>query len=74
MRGAVILIAFFSIFLLASLLIPTPMFPGNFFSMLIGESATQYTKYWSALFNGLFYALILWLIFVIISRSLEEEK
>ena len=74
MRGALILMAFFSVFLLASLLIPSPMFPGNFFCMLIGEAVSQYTEYLSALFNGVFYAVILWLVFVIISKSLTQEN
>jgi hypothetical protein len=69
MRGAIILIAFFSIFLLASLLIPYPMFPGNFFCTLIGE--VKNIGYLSAFFNGIFYGCILWLVFLVISRRLE---
>ncbi|MGB9854167.1 MAG: hypothetical protein ACPLRY_05105 [Candidatus Bathyarchaeales archaeon] len=74
MRGIWILIVFFSIFLAASLLIPSPMFPGNIICVLIGGLASEYSKYLSAVFNGVFYAVILWLIFVVISRRLEEEK
>jgi hypothetical protein len=72
MRGVLILIAFFSTVFLASLLIPSPMFPGNFFCALIGEAVNQYVGYLSALFNGVFYGLILWLVFVVISKRLEE--
>jgi hypothetical protein len=74
MRGALILIAFFSLFTLASLLIPSPMFPGIFFCALIGGAVSEYVGYLSAFFNGLFYGVILWLIFTVISRRLEVEK
>jgi len=73
MKGIWILIVFFSIFLAASLLIPSPMFPGNIICVLIGV-ASEFSKYLSAVFNGIFYAVILWLIFIVISRRLEEEK
>jgi hypothetical protein len=71
MRGVSILIVFFLLFTLASLLIPTPMFPGNFFCTLIGESVVEYAEYLSAVFNGVFYGVILWLVFVIVARKLE---
>ncbi|MGC9345485.1 MAG: hypothetical protein ACP5ER_01655 [Candidatus Bathyarchaeales archaeon] len=75
MRGAVILIVFFLLFALASLLIPSPMFPGNFFCTLIGDAISEYaeySEYLSAIFNGVFYGIILWLVFVVISKRLEE--
>jgi len=74
MRGALILIAFFLLFASASLLIPSPMFPGNVFCTLIGGVISEQSKYLSAVFNGLFYGVILWLVFVVISRRFEEEK
>lgn len=74
MRGALILIAFFSLFTVASLLIPSPMFPGNFFCTLIGGAASDYAKFLSAVFNGLLYGAVLWIVFVVISRRLEVEK
>jgi hypothetical protein len=61
-------------FTFASLLIPSPMFPGTFFCALIGESVSEYTEYLSAVFNGLFYGVILWIVFTVISRRLEVEK
>jgi len=72
MRGALILIVFFLTFTSASLLIPTPMFPGNFFCTLIGEPVAEYSEYLSAVFNGVFYSVILWLVFALVSRRLEE--
>ncbi|MEM3700806.1 MAG: hypothetical protein QXL57_08105 [Candidatus Bathyarchaeia archaeon] len=73
MKGLAILIAFFLLFTSASLLIPSPMFPGNFFCTLIGKSATEYSEYLSAVFNGIFYGVILWLVFVLISKRFEEK-
>jgi hypothetical protein len=71
MRGILILIAFFSLFTVASLLIPSPMFPGNFFCALIGQGTSQYVGSLSAVFNGIFYGVILWLVFIVLSRRLE---
>lgn len=74
MKGTLILAVFFLLFTSASLLIPSPMFPGNFFCMLIGGTTSGYFGYLSALFNGVFYGVILWLVFVLVSKKLEEEK
>jgi hypothetical protein len=74
MRGVLILTVFFLFFVFVSLLIPSPMFPGTFFSALIGGAISEYFRYLSALFNGIFYGVILWLVFVAISKRLEEEK
>ncbi len=72
MREVSILIVFFLMFTFASLLIPSPMFPGNVLSGLIGVVMSEYVKYLSAVFNGIFYAIILWLVFTVISRRLEK--
>lgn len=74
MKGISLLIVFFTIFLIASLLIPSPMFPGNMFCTLIGGAISEHFDYLSAVFNGLFYGALLWLIFTLISRKLGEEK
>jgi hypothetical protein len=58
----------------ASLLISSPMFPGDFFCALIGRSISEYSQYLSAIINGVFYGFILWLSFAVISRRLEKEK
>jgi hypothetical protein len=51
------------------------MFPGNFFCILIGEDAIrEYSRYFSAIFNGAFYGVIFWLFFSVISRRLEKEQ
>jgi hypothetical protein len=75
MRGSIILISFFSLFTLASLLISQPVFPGSFFCSLIRENViTEYSRYFSSVFNGVFYSVILWLVFSAISRRLEKEE
>ncbi|MEM3769635.1 MAG: hypothetical protein QXG76_00430 [Candidatus Bathyarchaeia archaeon] len=74
MKGAPILVVFFSMFLAASLLIPSPIFPGNFICTLIGKISDEYQKFMSAVFNGIFYGTILWLVFVAVSRKFEKEK
>ena len=73
-KGTIILMVFFVLFTGASLLIPSPMFPGNVFCTLIGGLAANYTTYVSAVFNGVLYAVALWLVFIAISRRLEQEK
>jgi len=50
------------------------MFPGNIICTLIGGAIGEYAEYLSAVFNGVFYGAILWLVFIAISRRLEEEK
>lgn len=74
MRGAIILIVFFALFTAASLLIPTPMFPGNMLVTLIGGELSRYPVYVSAFFNGVLYGVVLWLIFIAVSRRLGQEK
>jgi len=74
MRGTLILLVFFSMFTVASLLVPYPMFPGNLLYAIIGEVMSGYAGYLGAVFNGVFYGAVLWLVFVVISRRLEAEK
>ncbi|TRO46699.1 hypothetical protein E2P60_04705 [Candidatus Bathyarchaeota archaeon] len=70
----IIIIPFFSIFAVASLLIPTPIFPGSWFCAAIGSGIQEYVIFFSAVFNGLFYGSILWLIFICLSRKLTESE
>jgi hypothetical protein len=69
MKGLIILV-FFSLFAVASLLIPVPLFPGSWFCSLIGQGIRDYVSILSAVFNGMFYGVILWLVFIGISRKL----
>lgn len=72
-RATPILMIFFLMFTVASLLAPFPMFPGNFLCMKIGPAINEYATYLSASFNGLFYGVFVWLIFAAIDRRLEKE-
>jgi hypothetical protein len=72
MKGLTILLAFFSLIVAASLLIPVPMFPGNWFCELLGGLVQDYVSILSAVFNGAFYGVIFWLIFTGIGRKLEQ--
>lgn len=74
MGGRIILAVFFLMFTIACLLAPCPMFPGNFLCSSIGSAVSVYSLYVSAFVNGLFYGLILWLVFAGISRRLESGK
>jgi hypothetical protein len=73
-KGTIILVVFFVLFVGMSLLIPSPMFPGNVLCALIGGVAVTYGTYVSALFNGVLYGTVLWVVFTSISRRLEREK
>jgi len=75
MKGIPILIVFFSMFLAASLLIPSPIFPGSILCTFIGKIVDyEYLRFVGAVFNGIFYGTILWLVFVAVSRRFEKEK
>jgi hypothetical protein len=73
MKG-IILIPFFAIFAVAAFLIPIPIFPGSWFCAIIGPAIQEYAVIFSAVFNGLFYGSILWLIFIGLSRKLTESE
>ena len=70
MKGLLFLL-FFAIFAIISIVIPTPIFPGNWFCFLIGQNIQNYTTFLSALFNGLFYGLVIYLVFVIMARKVN---
>lgn len=74
MRGALILLVFFLMFTFAYLVIPYPMFPGNVLAAQIGSVVSEYSRLLSAFFNGVFYGFLLWLVFVVLSSRLGEEK
>lgn len=73
MRAGPILLIFFLMFTVGTLLAPFPMFPGSFLCDTIGPVITEYALYLSALFNGLFYGIVLWLVFAGLSKKLEQE-
>lgn len=72
MKSGKILPAFFAIFAGASIIIPMPMAPGNWFCALLGERIQEYVRVLSAALNGAFYGGILWLTFVGLGKKLEQ--
>jgi hypothetical protein len=73
MKGKVI-IMFFIIFAVATYLIPAPLFPGNWFCMLIGSQVLENIQIFSALFNGAFYGTMLWLLFIALGRKIMNDS
>ncbi len=70
MKNGYSLLAFFSIFAAAAIIIPLPMFPGSWFCSFFGERIQDYVRILSAVFNGAFYGGILWLMFIGIGKKL----
>jgi len=69
-------LAFFLLFTIASLAVPVPMFPGNLVAVWVlrfGLPSTVFVSYISALANGLTYGFIIWLVFVLATRKLDES-
>jgi len=73
MKGETLLV-FFGLFAVASLLIPSPMFPGNVLCGMIGGIASANVRFFSALLNGALYGGVLSLLFSGLSRRLTREK
>jgi hypothetical protein len=75
MRGGPIFLVFFGLFAVASYAVPVPLFPGSFVPLLgIVSIPGAYTPVVSAVVNGLVYGLIVWLVFILVSRRFEEPK
>ena len=74
MKSGYILLAFFSIFAAASIIIPLPLFPGSWFCTFFGERIRDFVPVFSAIFNGAFYGGILWLMFVGIGKKLVQQS
>lgn len=74
MRGGAILLTFFTLFAVASYAVPIPLFPGNLVSVLGVNVPAMYVPLVSAIVNGLVYGVVVWLVFVLISRRFEEPK
>ena len=68
---------FLVFFTLATLAVPIPLFPGNMvhsvFSSL-GIPVSLYTSLLEAVANGILYGFIIWIVFVLVSRRLEEPE
>jgi large-conductance mechanosensitive channel len=75
MKHILIFTVFFLTFTLASLLIATPLFPGNFLLTILSRNAQlmEYSRYIVALINGLIYSLLISFFFVWLSKKLVED-
>lgn len=73
MRGGAVFLAFLLLFTLASLAVPVPLFPGNMIPVWLGLSSTDYASLISAVANGITYSMVVWLVFVLATRKLDES-
>ena len=73
MRGSPIFFSFFILFMLASLAVPVPLFPGNMVPTWLGVSTSNYASLFSALVNGGTYGFLVWAVFVVATRGLDES-
>jgi len=73
MRGGAVFLAFFLLFTLASLAVPAPLFPGSVIHALLGLPVDSYAPLVSALTNGITYGLVVWVVFVVATRRMDES-
>jgi hypothetical protein len=69
-KGAYFFTVFFLLFVSATLLIPTPMFPGDTFLAMVNLATLEYAYIIGALINALVYSLIAWAIFVLAMKRI----
>lgn len=72
MRATAIFAAFFVLFTCASIAVPVSLFPGNMITAVFRMPASGYTPYLEAVANGLLYAFITWLVFLVINRKIDK--
>ncbi len=73
MRGGAVFLAFSLLFTLASFAVPVPLFPGSIIHALFGLPIDSYAPLISALTNGVTYGFIVWLVFFVATRKLDES-
>ncbi len=73
MRGGAVFLAFFLLFTLASLAVPVPLFPGSIINAFFNLPVDTYAPLISALTNGVTYGLVVWLVFFVVSRKIDES-
>jgi hypothetical protein len=78
MHSLAIFTIFFSIFLVSSLGLPVPLFPGNLAAALFVTSNLIMTSFVSGLVNGVFYGFLAWLVTTVsfkwIERALSKSE
>jgi hypothetical protein len=70
MLGMVVFIAFFAIFSVSSMAIPSPLFPGNVVCRFLAVSGNASLV--SAAVNGVFYGFVAWAVFCLGFRWVER--
>jgi hypothetical protein len=73
MRGGAVFLAFFILFTLASMAVPVPLFPGSVIHALFGLALDSYAPLISAITNGITYGVVVWLVFFLATRKLDES-
>jgi len=73
MRGGAVFLAFSLLFTLASFAVPVPLFPGSVIHALFGLPIDSYAPLISAVTNGITYGLVVWLVFFLATRRLDES-
>lgn len=74
MRGGSLFLAFFALFTVASVAVPVPLFPGDMMQVWFRLPSTTYQPIISAVTNGIMYGLVVWLVFVLATRNLDESS
>ncbi len=75
MRGGPVFLVFFVLFAAASYAVPVPLFPGSLIPFLrIVNIPSALVPFASAIVNGIVYGAVVWLVFFVASRRLEEPK
>lgn len=74
MRGGAVFLTFFILFTLAALAVPVPLFPGNMVLAWFGVSLDNYASLFGAVVNGITYGLVVWLVFILATRKLDESS
>ncbi len=73
MRGGAVFLAFSLLFTLASFAVPVPLFPGSIIHNLFGLPIDSYASLISAVTNGITYGTVVWLVFFLATRRLDES-
>lgn len=73
MRGGAVFLVFFILFTLATLAVPVPLFPGNMLPQWFGLTSGTSASLFSAVVNGFTYGLVIWLVFIVATRGLDES-
>lgn len=73
MRSLIVFAVFFTIFLVSSLIIADPLFPGNVICMLLNLSEQSQASFASAAINGVVYGFIAWIVYFFSFRWIEKS-